>query len=167
MLWVYAGLDLVQALQLARSELPPDALDLSKLSTESLPGAVADFCDHHASGHLFLGFLDPLLMLHPTEETRMRRGFVQCTVSIVVSNPYLLPFSWKNGIERLRVIETSVKHATVNAEVVHDGGAAHVQHEAEHGRAAAQTPDQRNADQGRKARRPAKGRKQAGQDQAP
>ena len=167
MLWVYAGLNLVECMKAAKADLPENAIDLSKLDPELLARAVDDFCNHHVEGHIFLGYVDPLLMLHPTHETLLRRGFRGRTVmSVVVSNPYLLPLSWKNGCEKLRLLESVSENAN-SSEALHHGGAPHVQDEAEYGRASAQTPPERDTHQGGKARRSAPRRKQAGQNQAP
>ena len=163
MLWVYSGLNLVDAFKLAKKELPPDAIDLSKVESGNLATSVHDYCNHHVGGHIFLGFVDPVLMLHPTEETRLRRGFTQCTMSIVVSNPLLLPLSWKNGTSYLRVIEGANVEST---SLIHNGSVAHVRDEAEHGRTPSQTPDKRDTPQSGKTRNPPKRRKQAGQNQA-
>ena len=162
MLWVYAGLDILKTAHLARSELPAGFLDLSKVTTDSLPTAINDFCDHHKTGHIYIGYLDPLYMLHPMEETVMRRGFCQCDMSIVVSNPYILPLSWKNGTKHLRVVE-STKHVEI-AKVIHDGSASHIRDEAEHGRATDTPSDKRDADKGGKAGGSPTRRKQARQD---
>lgn len=163
MLWVYAGLDVLKASQVAKEELPSNFIDLSKVSSEHLVKAVSDYCNHHSTGHMYIGYLDPLLMLHPMEETLLRRGFTQCDMTIVVSNPYLLPLSWKNGTSHLRVIEGPVKYVS-SPETNNHGGTPHIQNEVEHRRAFAQTPDKREPDKGRKKRSAPKGRKQKGQD---
>jgi hypothetical protein len=163
MLWVYAGLDVLKTSNIAKEELPQNYLDLSKVFSENLGKAIIDYCNHHKTGHLYLGYLDPLLMLHPIEETLMRRGFEQCDMTIVVSNPLLLPLSWKNGTSHLRIVEGSVKHVSI-AQVDNNGGSPHIQDEVKHRRAPAQTSDKRDADKGGKKRSAPKGRKQKGQD---
>lgn len=163
MLWVYAGLDVLKTLQVAKEELPSNFIDLSKVPSENLVKAVTDYCNHHSTGHMYIGYLDPLLMLHPMEETLLRRGFTQCDISVIVSNPFLLPLSWKNGTCRLRVIEGPVKYVSI-PKTDHNGGTSHVQDEGEHGRASTQTSDKREPDKGRKKRSAPKGRKQKGQD---
>ena len=163
MLWVYSGLDVLKTSQVAKEELPPNFIDLSKVSSENLVKAVTDYCNHHSTGHMYIGYLDPLLMLHPMEETLLRRGFTQCDMSVVVSNPYLLPLSWKNGTSHLRVIEGPVKYVSI-PEINNNGGAPHVQDEVEHGRASAQTSNKRESDKGRKKRSAPKGGKQKRQD---
>ena len=163
MLWIYAGIDILKAFKTAQSELPEKYIDLSKISAEELSKSVGDVCDHHASGHIFLGFLDPLLMLHPTEETKLRKGFLKFDVSVVVSNPLILPLSWKNGTSRLRMIEGS--HHARHAEIIDNGGTPLIQHETGHGSAPTQTTDKRDTDKGRKKRSTAPRRKQKGQDQ--
>lgn len=163
MLWVYAGLDVLKTAQVAKEELPSNFIDLSKVSSENLVKAVTDYCNHHSTGHIYLGYLDPLLMLHPMEETQLRRGFERCSMSIVVSNPFLLPLSWKNGTSHLRVIEGPVKNVS-SPETNNNGGTPHIQDEVEHRRAFAQTSIKRESDKGGKKRSPPKGRKQKGQD---
>jgi hypothetical protein len=161
MLWVYAGLNLLECIKHAKEDLPKHAVDLSKVNTEHLPKAIQDFCNHHETGHIFLGFLDPLLMLHPTEETLLRRGFTQCDMSVIVSNPCLLPLSWKNGCEKLRIYEAV---NAPNTETLHDGGSPHIQDESGYGRIVTQTPNQRDTYQSGKKRRSTKRGKQEGPD---
>ena len=164
MLFVYAGMNIVHAFSDAKHSLPKHVVDLSNVCASDLVKAVHDFCNHNANGHIFLGFLEPLLMLHPTEETLMRRGFTKCDMTIVVSNPHLLPLSWKNGTKYLKVIESTNVDQT---KVIDDGSTPHVQHEVEHGRTSPQVADQRNSDQSGKTGCPPKRRKQARQDKAP
>jgi len=163
MLWVYASLDLQSALKKALEDLPESHINLSKVRSSELATAIQDVCDHHAAAHIFLGYLDPLLMVHPMDEARMRRGFAKCTISVVVSNPFLLPLSWKNGTGKLYILKTA--HAN-DTQAIHDGGSSQVRPNAGHGQAAPSASNQRKADQGRKKGGAAKGRKQAGQDQA-
>jgi len=130
MLWVFAGVDILETARIAEEYLPTGYLDLSKVVTADLPNAIRDYCDHHSGGHIYAGYLDPLLMLTPMEETRMRRGFTQCDMYIVVSNPLILPTSWKNGTKYIQVIES---HSHVGrSETLHHGGTAHVSNEVEH-----------------------------------
>ncbi len=163
MLWIYAGINLIESTKLAREELPEGAIDLSKVMTEELPDAVKNIYNHHSSGHIFLGYVDPLLMLHPTDETKLRKGFEKFDMSVVVSNPLILPLSWKNGTSRLRIFETS--RDVDRAEVINNGSTPHIQHEVEHGRTPTQTPNKRSTDKGGKKGRPPTRRKQKGQDQ--
>lgn len=147
MLWVYASMDVLKAIELARQDLPTsNMIDLSKCPSDDLATAVEEYCNHHADGHIFLGYLDPLLMLHPVDEARLRRGFTQCTMSIVVSNPRILPLSWKNGIDRLRIFE-QINNAP-HSKVVHHGSASYIQDEGEHGSPAAPASDHGHAHQG-------------------
>jgi hypothetical protein len=162
MLWVYAGIDILAAYKLAKEELPETSIDFSKIISDELPKAVTDYSDHHSSGHIFLGYIDPLLMLHPTDEAKLRRGFTQCTMSIVLSNPLILPLSWKNGTTRLRIIE-GPQNAD-RTKIIDDGSTTHVQPEVEHGRTSTQVADKRNTDKGGKEGSPPKRRKQKRQD---
>ena len=166
MLWIYAGVDLFHAVRLAKEDLPTDAIDLSKVSVDELSKSVKDYCDHHTHGHIYLGFLDPLLMLHPTVEAQLRRGFEEYDMSVVVSNPRILPLSWKNGTNRLRIVESSSQYVDA-AKVINDGGAPHAEPKAEHGRASPQVTTKRDADQSGKEGGAPKRRKQKRQDQAP
>jgi len=164
MLWVYAGLDLTKTSSIAKLNLPTNSVDLSKVVTSDLSKTVHDFCNHNKRGHMYLGYLDPLLMLHPTDETLLRRGFTECDMTIVVSNPRILPRSWKNGITYLKVIEFD--RNVELAKVVNNGGTPHIQDETEHRRTSSQTSDQRDSDKSGKTGSPPKRRKQTRQDKA-
>ena len=98
MLWVYYG-DLTNAILKAKRDLPPH-IDISATLCQNLASTSDDFCMHHRI-HVYLGYLDPLLMLSPQHETRLRKLFRLCNVSVVVSDPLLLPFAWKNSIAKL------------------------------------------------------------------
>lgn len=162
MLWIYAGLDILEAKKQALSELPTEHIDISKVSVEDLTKTMYDIYNHHVSGHIFIGYLDPLLMLHPTDETKLRKGFEKFDISIIVSNPIILPLSWKNGTSRMRIIETS--HHVDRTKVIDDGCSSHVQDETRHGPAPTQTPDQRNIDKSGETRSAPKRRKQKRQN---
>lgn len=133
MLWVYAGIDLISAKQRAIEDLPDKSIDFSKCPSDTLSGAVRDFCDHHRTGHIYLGYLDPLLMLHPIQETLLRRGFTHCNMSLIVSNPYLLPLSWKNGIEKLVIVNNGNRNDVISSKTLHNGSVTHVSYETGHG----------------------------------
>jgi hypothetical protein len=157
MLWVYAGLDVLHTFNVAKDSLPSNTIDLSKVEISNLPKAVQDYCNHNKAGHIFLGYLDPLLMMHPTEETLLRRGFTQCDMCVVVSNPYLLPLSWKNGTAYLKVVEPPNADKT---QTLDNGSTAHVHDETEHGRTPSHITDQSDTHKGRKKRSAPKGGKQ-------
>ena len=165
MLWVYSGLHILDVFDRIKQDLPEDYINLSKLSTEELPKAVTDYCDHHSNGHIFLGYLDPLLMMHPIQETVLRRGFDTCTMSVIVSNPFLLPLSWKNGTEKIVILESEYNDAKCT-KTFDNGSVAHVQHEVKDGPAPDPTSIRRNTDKGRKKRSSKKGGEQTGQDKA-
>ena len=163
MLWIYAGIHVLEAAKLAVSELPAHHIDISKVSLEDISKSVQDVYNHHPSGHIYLGYLDPLLMLHPTDEAKLRKGFEKFDMSVVVSNPLILPVSWKNGTSRLRVIEAPFNHAN-GTKTLNDGGAPHIQHEAEHRGASTQIADKRDTDKGGETGSAPKRRKQKRQN---
>ena len=105
MLWVYAGLDLRKCDALAHEHLPEGYIDLSKVRSIDVAAHMETIYNHHASGHVYLGFLDPLVMLNPQHEAVIRKVIRKLNASIVVSNPLILPFAWKNGTEKLFVID--------------------------------------------------------------
>lgn len=163
MLWIYAGINLFEASKLAISELPAHHIDISKVSTDSISKSVQDVCDHHTTGHIYVGYLDPLLMLHPTDEAKLRKGFEKFDMTVVVSNPLILPVSWKNGTSRLRVIEDYQKNAS-NTQTFDNGSTPHIQHEIEYGRTFTQITDKRDTDKSGETRSPPKRRKQKRQN---
>jgi hypothetical protein len=158
MLWVYAGLNLVECDRLARLDLPKGYTDLSKTSTSDLVREIETVQSHFPGAFIYVGYVDPILMLNPQHDTRCRRAFRGCTVSVVVSNPFLLPYSWKNGTDRLTVIgENKILPADRNAnastsETLHDGGSPHVPDEAGHGRNVEQHAPKGRNHKNRKAR---------------
>jgi hypothetical protein len=105
MLWIYAGLDLIKCDAVAREQLPDAFIDLSKVRSIDIAGHMETVYNHHTTGHVYLGFLDPLIMLNPQHEAVIRKVFRKLNVSLVVSNPLILPFAWKNGTEKLIVID--------------------------------------------------------------
>ncbi len=133
MLWVYAGLNLTECDRLARSELPKGYTDLSKTSMADLVRELETVRSHFPGAFIYLGYVDPLLMMNPQHDTRCRPVFRGCTVSVVASNPLLLPYSWKNGTERLTVIGPTTKDASTSP-TLHDRSSPHLCDEAEHRR---------------------------------
>lgn len=163
MLWIYAGIDLFETSKLAISELPTPYFDLSTIMLQDVPKAIQDIYDHHSSGHIYIGYLDPLLMLHPTDEAKLRKCFEKFNLSIVVSNPLIVPLSWKNGTSRLRICETYQKDVS-KPEIINNGSPSHIQHEIEHGGTVAQVTDKRDTDKGGETGSPPKRRKQKRQN---
>lgn len=126
MLHVYAGMDTVACDTRARKDLPSDALDISKTPTSNLVDALLTIFRHQPAGRsVYIGFLDPLLMLSQQDEVRCRKVFRTFQVYMVTSNPFILPFSWKNGLKTLVIIGQHTKYAETSSPV-HDGGSAHV-----------------------------------------
>lgn len=94
-------LNIYTCIQYCLDDLPDDYIDLSKINTNSLADKLDTVYNHHRSGNIYVGFLEPLLMLTQQEEVRIRKVFRRFEVFMVVGNPFILPFSWKNGMRRL------------------------------------------------------------------
>ena len=73
---------------------------------------------------VYLGFLDPLLMLSLPDEALCRQAFRTVDVYVVVSNPFILPLSWKNGISKLVVV--GQQQDAPNTQALDDSCTAHV-----------------------------------------
>lgn len=128
-LHVYAGVDMVACDRRARKDLPYDALDISKTPTSNLVDALLTIFRHQSPGRsIYIGFLDPLLMLSQQDEVRCRKVFRAFEVHMVTSNPFVLPFSWKNGLKTLVVVGQQKEHVETPP-TVHDGSSAHVRAE--------------------------------------
>ena len=138
MLWVYAGLDLVKCDRLARTDLPKGYTDLSKTPMSDLVRELETVQSHFPGAFVYLGYLDPLLMMNPQHDTRCRKAFRDCTVSLVVSNPLLLPYSWKNGTDRLTVVGETKDADARTSQTLDHCGSPHLCDEAKHRRDAEQ-----------------------------
>lgn len=104
-LTVYASLDLPKADLEARSSLPKDCIDLSKLHSKEVADQSEIVRKHQKSPTtIYLGYIDPIYMLSPYHETILRRSIVDCNVVIVVSDPTALSLYWKNGIDNLHIV---------------------------------------------------------------
>lgn len=121
MLWVWAGLDLVECDRIARAALPAGYIDVSKTRACDIADTMMTIYSHHPGLAIYLGFVDPLLMLTPSHEAACRRVFRGCTVAFVCSNPLLLPYSWKNGTSKLVVVGSKNKNASITETVNHCG----------------------------------------------
>jgi hypothetical protein len=64
-------------------------------------------------------------MLSPPDEALCRQAFRTMDVYIVVSNPFILPFSWKNGTSKLIIIGEHEEDAE-DTKVIDDSRSAHV-----------------------------------------
>jgi hypothetical protein len=127
MLWVYAGLNIPACDARARQDLPADCIDVSKTPTSTLVDVLLTIYSHQTKGRsIYLGFLDPLLMLSQPDEARCRRVFREFQVYMVVSNPFILPIAWKNGLHSLRILG---QQNVETAPPVDDRGAPHVSDE--------------------------------------
>ena len=63
MLWVYAGFDLLECDRLARESLPAGYIDVSKTRVSDLSETLMTIYSHHPGASVYLGFVDPILML--------------------------------------------------------------------------------------------------------
>ena len=126
MLHVYAGTDLVACDVRARKDLPPDVLDISKTPTPNLVDALLTIFGHQTPGRsIYIGFLDPIFMLPQQDEVRCRKVFRAVEVYMVTSNPFILPFSWKNGLKTLVVIGQHIEDVETPPPI-HNRGSAYV-----------------------------------------
>jgi len=126
MLYVYAGMDMVACDIRARKDLPAGALDISKTPASNLVDALLTIFGHQPTGRsVYIGFVDPILMLSQQDEVRSRKVFRAFDIYMVVSNPFILPFSWKNGLKSLVVVGQHTKDVET-APTVDDGGSAHI-----------------------------------------
>lgn len=132
MLWVHAGLNLVNCDRLARADLPKGYTDLSKTPMTDLVRELETVQSHFPGAFIYLGYLDPLLMMNPQHDTRCRKAFRDCTVSLVVSNPLLLPYSWKNGTDRLTVVGDTNNANVSSTPTLDNSGSSHVCDDVEH-----------------------------------
>lgn len=137
MLWVYAGLNLVECDKIARTALPTGYIDISKTRAADLSETMLTIYSHHPGASIYLGFLDPLLMISPSQEAACRKVLRECTVALVVSNPLLLPYSWKNGTSKLVVVGSKDNKDASDTKTLDDGGSPLLQHEVGYGHRAA------------------------------
>lgn len=115
-------LNIYTKLQYFLEDTPFDFIDLSNVPTNKLADKMDTIYDHYTSGNIYIGFLEPILMLTPQEEVRMRKVFRKFEVFVIVGNPFILPFSWKNGIRKL--VMSSLYQNVNHPETLHNGGAA-------------------------------------------
>jgi hypothetical protein len=103
-LLVYASLDLLAADAAIRSK-ESDFLDFSSLPSSKLAETLETVRTHQPSSTtIYLGFVDPLVMLDPHHETSMRKTIATCRVLVVTSDPGALSLGWKNGISELHLV---------------------------------------------------------------
>ena len=125
MLFVYAGLNLRECDRRIRLAMPPDCIDMSRTAMDAISANVRTVCMHSLKKtSVYLGFLDPLLMLSLPDEALCRQAFRTVDVYVVVSNPFILPLSWKNGISKLVVV--GQQQDAPNTQALDDSCTAHV-----------------------------------------
>ena len=102
-LLVYASLDLLRADAAIRAT-ETSYLDFSTLPSSRIAEHAETVRTHQTSmTTLYLGFLDPLMMLTPHHETLLRRAIASCRVILLTSDPGALSLFWKNGISELHL----------------------------------------------------------------
>jgi hypothetical protein len=125
MLFVYAGLNLRECDRRIRLAMPPDCIDMSRTTVDAITANIRTVCMHSLKKtSIYLGFLDPLLMLSLPDEALCRQAFRTVDVYVVVSNPFILPLSWKNGIAKLVVV--GKQYDAPNTQTLDDSCPAHV-----------------------------------------
>ena len=97
MLIVHAGIPLPRP--------SAEGIDLSALRPSDLVSTLETICQHKTATDVWIGFIDPLWMLTEPERIRMRDCIRKLNVTMVCSNPRLLPLSWKAEIANLIVYE--------------------------------------------------------------
>lgn len=105
MFHVWISLDLRKADDDIRAKYGKDWIDLSGVPSEDLAEQAETLLSHKTEVPIYLGFLEPLHMLSPYHETRLRPLFRNRTVIVLCSNPSSLTFAWKNGIDSLTIYE--------------------------------------------------------------
>lgn len=131
MLWVYAGTNLLECNRLARCSLPSNYIDVSKTRACDLFETLTTIYSHHPGASIYLGFLDPILMITPPHEAACRAVFRACTVAMVTSNPLILPYSWKNGTSRLVIVgDTKTQENASDTKTLNNCGTPLIQDEA-------------------------------------
>jgi len=100
---VYASLDLLRTDAAIRAT-ESSYIDFSSLPSSRLADQAETVRTHQTSmTTLYLGFVDPLLMLTPHHETLLRKAIEACRVILLTSDPGALSLFWKNGISELHV----------------------------------------------------------------
>lgn len=114
----------------ARQDLPAGAIDLSKTCVSNLVETLLTIYSHQTrSFAIYLGYIDPISTLSQQEEARLRKVFREFEVYVVVSNPFILPFPWKNGLASLVVVGRHIPPSAIDAQVtqtVDNGGSSYV-----------------------------------------
>jgi hypothetical protein len=73
-------------------------IDLSRVPSDELITHCELALQHHSSGSIFLGFLEPGWMLSPEHQTRMRPVFRTLDVGFVCYHLESVPYSWKENL---------------------------------------------------------------------
>lgn len=107
MFHVVLSVDLLVADKFIREKYGNNWIDLSGVPSDELADQSDTLLGHRIDVPIYLGFLDILRMLSPYHETRLRRLFRERTVILLSSDPSSLPFSWKNGIDKATLYETT------------------------------------------------------------
>lgn len=104
---MWLSLDLFKADNDIRTKYGKNWIDLSAVAPESIAEQAETLLSHKTEVPIYLGFLEPLNMLSPYHETRIRPLLRYRTVVLLCSDPAALTFAWKNGIDSLTIYEAS------------------------------------------------------------
>jgi hypothetical protein len=101
---VYATPDLLKGDAEIRTR-ETNMIDISSIPSADLVEHVETIRTHQKiQTTIYLGFLDPIWMLSPYHETLLRRAIRECRLILLTSDPTLLSFSWKNGLDSLILV---------------------------------------------------------------
>jgi len=130
-----------------RVDKPPGAFDLSVVPLDELAEAVSAIVQHHASGHIWLGYIEGW-MLSPRDEVILRPALRNFECTCVSFFPLALPHAWKNELDTIYAENLNgAREPDNNGGAVHDAGSAG------HEPASVPPAADRPSHQGRKARR--------------
>jgi hypothetical protein len=104
-----------------RQTFGDSCFDLSKAPVSKLTDESNSILQHHSSGSVFLGYLEPGWMLDSNHQVQLRKLIRKFPVAMVTNYVDSIPFSWKNETHSIYT------HVPLNhngdSKVVNDGGA--------------------------------------------
>lgn len=102
---MWLSVDLLNADKEIRRRYGKDWIDLSGLPPDTLADQGDTLLSHKQEVPIYLGYVEPLRMLSPYHEARLRQLFRSRHVILLCSDPTNLPYAWKNGIAKLIMYE--------------------------------------------------------------
>ena len=76
-------------------------LDLSKVGCATLAAESLSIVNHHSDIVVFLGYLEPGLMLEPSHQVQLRKLIRKFPVAMLTKFVDSIPYSWKNEIDTI------------------------------------------------------------------